>query len=154
MAHEIEIRDGNACMMYAGETPWHNAPWIGQIDDVRVYNRALSAAEIASLYGTQSAPVITARETVDLDADGFIDAIHVSFDRAILDASVTAGDFDVGGVTGEAFSSTTAGDTADDADICQIDVYDATASEYLAGPYTISRYDFDQASVYQAFELD
>ncbi len=23
MAHELEIRDGNACMMYAGETPWH-----------------------------------------------------------------------------------------------------------------------------------
>jgi phage/plasmid-like protein (TIGR03299 family) len=23
MAHELEIRDGQACMMYAGETPWH-----------------------------------------------------------------------------------------------------------------------------------
>ena len=44
--------------------------------------------------------------------------------------------------------------TYDDANICQIDVYDSTAQEYLASPYTISRYDFDQAGVYQAFELD
>ena len=35
----------------------------------------------------------------------------------ISDATVTADDSDVAGVTGEAFSSTTNGDTANDADI-------------------------------------
>lgn len=62
-------------------------------------------------------PTIIARDTVDLDGDGFIDAIHITFDKAIQDATVNAGDWDVAGVGGEAFSSTTNGDTADDADI-------------------------------------
>ncbi|NLE59697.1 MAG: hypothetical protein GX616_15160, partial [Planctomycetes bacterium] len=43
--------------------------------------------------------------------------------------------------------------TADNADICQIDVYDATGSQFLAGPMTISRMDWTQAGVYQAFDL-
>ena len=64
-----------------------------------------------------AAPVVLTRETADLDGDGFIDAIHVTFNEAISDATVTADDWDVAGVTGEAFSSTTNGDTADDADI-------------------------------------
>jgi hypothetical protein len=29
-----------------GESPWHNAPWQGLIDDARVYNRVLTAEEI------------------------------------------------------------------------------------------------------------
>ncbi|MBN2132286.1 MAG: hypothetical protein JW741_22485, partial [Sedimentisphaerales bacterium] len=29
-----------------GESPWHNRPWVGQIDDVRIYDRVLTEAEI------------------------------------------------------------------------------------------------------------
>jgi len=64
-----------------------------------------------------AAPVILSKETADLDNDGSIDAIHITFSEAIDDSTVTASDWDVAGVTGEAFSSTTNGDTADDADI-------------------------------------
>ena len=63
---------------------------------------------------------ISTMETADLDNDGFIDAIHITFSQAIKDSpasTVVADDWDVAGVTGEAFSSTTNGDAADDADI-------------------------------------
>ncbi|HEY5738626.1 MAG TPA: DUF4347 domain-containing protein, partial [Gammaproteobacteria bacterium] len=60
---------------------------------------------------------IVSRETADLDGDGFIDAIHVTFSVAVDDSTIFATDWDVFGVTGEAFVSTTNGDTADDADI-------------------------------------
>ncbi len=56
-------------------------------------------------------------ETADLDEDGFIDALHVTFDDFIQDSTVRADDFDVAGVGGEAFVSTTNGDVADDDDI-------------------------------------
>jgi len=29
-----------------GETPWHNAPWVGEIDDARIYDRVLTEEEI------------------------------------------------------------------------------------------------------------
>ncbi|MDP6057850.1 MAG: DUF2341 domain-containing protein, partial [Pirellulaceae bacterium] len=64
-----------------------------------------------------AAPIITAIETADLNGDGFIDAIHVTFDTTISDSSVTANDWDVAGVTGEALVWNTNGDTANDADI-------------------------------------
>ncbi|MDJ0878497.1 MAG: DUF2341 domain-containing protein [Halieaceae bacterium] len=60
---------------------------------------------------------ITSIETADLDEDGFIDAIRVTFDDAIQDSTVRADDFDVAGVVGESFSSTTNSDVADDNDI-------------------------------------
>jgi len=44
--------------------------------------------------------------------------------------------------------------TADDKDICKIDVWDATAGTRLAGQMTISRKDWTQAGVYQAFDLN
>jgi len=44
--------------------------------------------------------------------------------------------------------------TADDKNICKIDVWDATASTRLAGQMTISRKDWSQAGVYQAFDLN
>ena len=87
-------------------------------------------------------PTIASRETVDLNGNGFIDALHITFDEPILDTSVTATDFDVAGVTGEAFSSTTAGDTADDDDIYITfadDVLDSGATPtltYAAGTLT------------------
>jgi hypothetical protein len=58
-------------------------------------------------------PTITARETQDLDADGKIDALKITFDDEIKDSTVTAANFDVAGYAGEAFSSTTNSDVAD-----------------------------------------
>ena len=59
------------------------------------------------------------RETADLDSDGFIDALHITFSEAIRDASVEASDFTVTApaVTALAFNATAGGDTADDEDI-------------------------------------
>ncbi len=62
-------------------------------------------------------PTITARETADLDGDGFIDAVRIIFSKNIDDSTVTASNFDVDVVAGETFSSTTNSDTADDNDI-------------------------------------
>ncbi|MDH5716531.1 MAG: hypothetical protein OEZ22_02710, partial [Spirochaetia bacterium] len=64
-------------------------------------------------------PTITLRETVDLDKDGYIDAIHLTFSKNVKDSSVTAANFSInaGAVAGLAFSSTTNGDTANDNDI-------------------------------------
>ncbi len=44
--------------------------------------------------------------------------------------------------------------TADNAQICQIDVYDVTSGVRKAGPTTITRQQFSQANVYQAFNLN
>ncbi len=62
-------------------------------------------------------PAILSKETADLDGNGFIDAIHVTFSEAIQDSTVTIGDWDVAGLTSEAFSSTINGDSANDDDI-------------------------------------
>ncbi|MDH5720750.1 MAG: T9SS type A sorting domain-containing protein [Spirochaetia bacterium] len=66
-----------------------------------------------------SPPVITLRETADLNGDGFIDALHLTFSKNIKDISVTPANFSINGgaVTGQAFSSTTNSDTANDNDI-------------------------------------
>jgi len=60
-----------------------------------------------------AAPVVSAAETCDLDSDGYIDAIKITFDKAMDDSTITGTDFDVSGVGGETFSSTTNGDVAD-----------------------------------------
>ncbi|MDH5718353.1 MAG: hypothetical protein OEZ22_12060, partial [Spirochaetia bacterium] len=57
-------------------------------------------------------PVITAWETQDVDQNGKIDAIKITFDESIRDASVTATDFDVAGYVGESFDPSTNGDIA------------------------------------------
>ncbi len=62
-------------------------------------------------------PTITARETADLDGDGSIDAVHITFSKNIKDSTVDASNFDIAVVAGETFSSTTNSDTADDNDI-------------------------------------
>jgi hypothetical protein len=63
-------------------------------------------------------PIITARETADLDGDGYIDAMYIIFSENIDDSTVNATNFAIsGGVTLNAFNSTTNGDTANDADI-------------------------------------
>ncbi len=62
-------------------------------------------------------PAIVARDTADLDGDGWIDALHLLFSKAIDDATVVTTDFTVAGAGALGFSSTTAGDTATDADI-------------------------------------
>lgn len=57
-------------------------------------------------------PTITSRETQDLDVDGRIDAVKITFNKAISDATVVAVDFDVAGYADEAFSGTTNSDVA------------------------------------------
>ena len=54
-------------VLVGGQTSWPNGNLHGSIDDVRVYNRALSAAEVAALYDAERslAPVIT-RQPVGL----------------------------------------------------------------------------------------
>jgi len=64
-----------------------------------------------------TSPTIVSRETRDLNSDGYIDAIYIIFNENIDDSTVIAGSFDVAGVTGEPFSSTTAGDTANNSAI-------------------------------------
>lgn len=44
--------------------------------------------------------------------------------------------------------------TADNAEICRLDVWDATAGTRLAGQLTVRRRDWSQAGVYQAFDLN
>ena len=80
----------------------------------QIYDLADNAAATTSLTITNTdvtAPSITGRITADLDGDGYIDAVQITFDEPILDTSVTATDFDIGGIAGEAFSSTTAAAT-------------------------------------------
>ncbi|MFH1415144.1 MAG: Ig-like domain-containing protein [Elusimicrobiota bacterium] len=64
-----------------------------------------------------TSPTIISRETGDLDSDGYIDVVYIVFSENIDDSSVAISSFDVVGVTGESFSSTTNGDTADDSGI-------------------------------------
>ena len=61
--------------------------------------------------------MIVSRETADLDQDGFIDAVWLEFSESISDSSVSTGYFTISGASGLSFSSTTGGDTANDADI-------------------------------------
>ncbi|PHS11806.1 MAG: hypothetical protein COA78_08945 [Blastopirellula sp.] len=63
------------------------------------------------------APTVTSIETVDIDSDGYIDAIHITFSEAVDDSTINTNDWNITGVTGAAFSSTTNSDTANDTDI-------------------------------------
>jgi hypothetical protein len=62
-------------------------------------------------------PTIVGRDTADLNGDGWIDALNVSFSKAIDDATVVATDFVVAGAGALGFAATTNGDTANDTDI-------------------------------------
>ena len=64
-------------------------------------------------------PTIVRSETVDLNDNGFIDAVHIVFSTNMKDTTIGAGanGFAVVGATGLAFSSTTDSDTANDNDI-------------------------------------
>ncbi|NRA24760.1 MAG: DUF2341 domain-containing protein, partial [Oleispira sp.] len=59
-------------------------------------------------------PSIRSIEAVDLDDDGYTDAVHITFSKVIDDNTVKTSDWDVEGVSGESFSSTTNGDSAND----------------------------------------
>lgn len=78
-------------------------------------------------------PTITARQTQDLDGDGKIDAMKITFSDEILDSTVVATDFDVAGYAGEAFSSTTNGDTANN-NVIYITFTESGASDTSAIP--------------------
>ena len=47
---------------------WRMGPGWGYLDDVRIYNRALSAIEVAQLYAIESGPVLNVRKAVYLDS--------------------------------------------------------------------------------------
>jgi len=57
-------------------------------------------------------PAITSRQTQDLDGNGKIDAMKITFNDEILDSTVRASDFDIVDYSGETFSSTTNNDVA------------------------------------------
>ncbi len=69
-----EINSGYWRMGFDDVTGWQGAPssryFSGQLDDIRVYDRALSASEIASLYdgGTENEPIVIAQENLSLEA--------------------------------------------------------------------------------------
>ena len=56
VAGHTMIADANDFLIGIQGTTIHANPMNGQIDDVRVYNRALSAAEVAQLYAISGAP--------------------------------------------------------------------------------------------------
>ena len=68
-------------------TGWTNPPsskyFSGQLDDIRVYDKALSASDIASLYGngTENEPVIITPENLDLavSPNPFNPSAHISY---------------------------------------------------------------------------
>ena len=69
----------------------------------RRLRRAAATVDMAS-------PAVVARDTVDLDGDGFIDALHVTFNESVSDATVdgrATSPSCLQAVTGEAFNSTT-----------------------------------------------
>jgi len=86
----------------------------GQIYDLA--DNVASTAPVA-IKSDLTPPTITAIETADLNSDGYIDAVHVTFSEAIDDSTVDAGDWGVAGVTLDAFVWNTNSDTANDSDI-------------------------------------
>jgi hypothetical protein len=88
------------------ELSWDNGATYQAVDD-RIY----------TILGLN--PFITAVETCDLNNDGYIDALHVTFNKNMKDTTIAAAatGFAVSGASGLAFSSTTNGDTANDNDI-------------------------------------
>jgi len=66
-------------MRYDGSVPFR-----GVLDDVRIYNRALSSNEVVQLYGMEAAPPITIRKAVYVDSDylktGNVYQVQVSTD--------------------------------------------------------------------------
>ena len=63
---------------------------------------------------TSAAPFIVSRETADLNNNGYIDAVKLTFSETIKDSTITAGaaGFSIAGASSLAFSSTTNGDVA------------------------------------------
>lgn len=56
-----DFRIGNRQLLQLG---WNVEPFVGDIDDVRMYNRALSAAEIQQLFQIESGPRVTLLQKV------------------------------------------------------------------------------------------
>ncbi|WP_192918580.1 PGF-pre-PGF domain-containing protein [Salinigranum salinum] len=86
-------------------------------------------------------PELTAAETLDRDGDGNVDAANLTFSEAVLDSSVTASDYSIGGQTAEAVDTLSTADddtiqvriTTDANEIAGTDVADVT---YTAGSTT------------------
>jgi len=89
-------------------------------------------------------PVIQSVETGDLNANGQIDAVKVTFSENILNSTITATDFSLaGGYVGQPFVSNTNGDVADNnyiyltySEIATPDTFDTPILTYTAGVLT------------------
>ncbi len=78
-------------------------------------NVSSSTVELGGNFGLDvTSPTVVSRETCDLNGNGYIDAVYIKFSENIDDSSVYISSIDVSGVTMEAFSGTTEGDTVDD----------------------------------------
>jgi hypothetical protein len=87
------------------------------LSDLVANDRDSGASQLYESTLDKAPPVLLTRETADLDGNGYLDAVYLTFSENIVDATVSAADFDVAGVSGESFSPTTGGDGADDAHI-------------------------------------
>ena len=84
----------------------------------KIYDGAGNTAPITAVPITISdtiPPTILTLETVDLNGNGYIDAIRITFSKPISDATVNAANFTVAGASGLTFSPTTNGDTPNNA---------------------------------------
>ncbi|MBT4072006.1 MAG: hypothetical protein HOE80_04785, partial [Candidatus Magasanikbacteria bacterium] len=98
---------------------------VSGINDSTVYMRIIpndgtangSTVTSSAFAVDTTAPTILTRETADLDGDGYIDAVHITFSENIGDDSVNSIHFAIAGTTMPTFNSTTNGDSADDDDI-------------------------------------
>jgi hypothetical protein len=150
------IVDDSGGDLWIGSRNTGDRTFMGIMDEVRMSSVERSADWIEASYLSQNgafaftnfggnevattdkaAPVLLSNDTADLDGDGFIDALHLTFSEAVSDASIEVSDFTVSapGVTGLAFSATAGGDTADDADIYLTfddDVHDTGITPSLA----------------------
>lgn len=73
-----------------------------------------AATRVDLALGDTSSPTITARTTRDLDADGRIDRLELTFSEPIVDATLAQGDFAVAGYT---ISGVASGASAGDAQV-------------------------------------
>lgn len=69
--------------LYNAGDPWPGTGVYGNLDDVRVYNRALSASEVAQLYASESGPPTCSPHKATATA--------VMFNEFVVDATVTDG---------------------------------------------------------------
>ena len=110
---EIANTEGND-----GTFSWNPVPSLnitnaqGRLTAYDLAGNSASDTSDADFSIDSNVPTVSSAETQDLDGNGKIDAIKFILNENILDSSVTASNFDIAGYIGEAFSSTTNADVA------------------------------------------